>query len=568
MICLDKADEATLRHLTWNQSPPALAADQTTCQDLNGISNKRQYVAAGQDDDSGGGGGALGPGAASDDGARQHLRRPGSVAAAPGAGRWFNGPSSPLQAAAGGDGHLRLARVPSSEARLWSWTTWILSVLFSSCLLSSMTALANWSPLPHLDAITAAANATPIADHHGPPPVSLRLHLPRAALSRRATCAAAGVDHVEYNTPLHVGALLIIWFVSSLGCCFPIMAAKFPGLRIPRRFFFAVRHFGTGVLIATAFVHLLPTAFVSLGNPCLGEFWTKKYQAMPGAIALAAIFLVTVIEMVLHPSRHVPPPPLVSGTAASGHAAPDGHGPGRHLCSGTAMLPFRDMGPLRGRASSMAQGLSQLNNSPAVDGNQDGADADADEQPKPEHEPEHDGSESRQEQQLSPELKRRKERLQCILLEMGILFHSVFIGMALSVSVGTDFVVLLIAIVFHQTFEGLALGARIAAIEWEHKKWQPWIMALTYGCTTPIGQALGLATHTLYSPDSEVGLIVVGVMNAISAGLLTFASLVELLSEDFLSDESWRFLRGKARVGACVLVFLGAFFMSLVGAWA
>lgn len=85
---------------------------------------------------------------------------------------------------------------------------------------------------------------------------------------------------------------------------------------------------------------------------------------------------------------------------------------------------------------------------------------------------------------------------------------------------------------------------------------------------TPIGQAIGLATHTLYSPDSEVGLLVVGIMNAISAGLLIFASLVELMSEDFLSDESWRILRGKRRVYACILVFMGAFCMSIVGAWA
>ena len=86
--------------------------------------------------------------------------------------------------------------------------------------------------------------------------------------------------------------------------------------------------------------------------------------------------------------------------------------------------------------------------------------------------------------------------------------------------------------------------------------------------STPIGQALGIATHSLYTPDSEVGLILVGTMNAISAGLLTFASLVELLSEDFLSDESWKILRGKRRVYACLLVFVGAGFMSLVGAWA
>lgn len=57
-------------------------------------------------------------------------------------------------------------------------------------------------------------------------------------------------------------------------------------------------------------------------------------------------------------------------------------------------------------------------------------------------------------------------------------------------------------------------------------------------------------------------------MNAISSGLLIFASLVELMSEDFLSDESWRVLRGRKRVYACILVFMGAFCMSIVGAWA
>ena len=83
-----------------------------------------------------------------------------------------------------------------------------------------------------------------------------------------------------------------------------------------------------------------------------------------------------------------------------------------------------------------------------------------------------------------------------------------------------------------------------------------------------MGQAIGLATHTLYSPDSEFGLILVGTMNAVSSGLLVFAALIELLAEDFLSDESWSVLRGRRRVMACLLVLLGAICMSLVGAWA
>lgn len=119
-----------------------------------------------------------------------------------------------------------------------------------------------------------------------------------------------------------------------------------------------------------------------------------------------------------------------------------------------------------------------------------------------------------------------------------------------------------------ETFEGLALGVRIADINWPSRSLRPWLMALAYGCTTPLGQAIGIATHTLYSPNSEIGLLVVGIMNAVSAGFLIFASLVELMSEDFLSDASWQVLRGGRRVAACLLVGLGALLMSLVGAWA
>lgn len=163
----------------------------------------------------------------------------------------------------------------------------------------------------------------------------------------------------------------------------------------------------------------------------------------------------------------------------------------------------------------------------------------------------------------------QKMLLQCMLLEAGILFHSVFIGMALSVAIGTPFIVLLIAISFHQTFEGLALGSRIAAIPvFGPGSPKPWLMALAYGTTTPIGQAIGLVVHNLYDPASQGGLLMVGLMNAISSGLLLFAGLVELLAEDFLSDKSYETLVGKKRLEACGAVVAGSMLMALVGAWA
>ncbi|KAI9876108.1 MAG: hypothetical protein M1830_007322 [Pleopsidium flavum] len=170
---------------------------------------------------------------------------------------------------------------------------------------------------------------------------------------------------------------------------------------------------------------------------------------------------------------------------------------------------------------------------------------------------------------LSSQQQQQKMLLQCLLLEAGILFHSVFIGMALSVATGTSFIVLLVAISFHQTFEGIALGSRIAAITtFAPSSPKPWLMALAYGGTTPVGQAIGLLVHNLYDPASQTGLLMVGVMNAISSGLLLFAGLVELLAEDFLSDKSYEVLKGRRRLEACGAVVGGGLLMALVGAWA
>lgn len=396
---------------------------------------------------------------------------------------------------------------------------------------------------------------------------------------KRDGCAVGGAQP-DYNLPFHVGGLFIILFVSSTACAFPILVVKFPRLRIPASFLFSAKHFGTGVLIATAFVHLLPTAFLSLSDPCLSSFWTEDYQAAPGAIMLASIFFVTVIEMVFSPGRHCcGGNEGVKGVARDAvqekenevRTAPDVQVQMRRTYSdGSMQEQVRSMGNLRGRVTSISRTLSQYR---AENQRLDAIESAMEEEPaetgrKSNESAIEDVETNQQGHQMTPEQAHKKAVLQCFLLEMGILFHSVFIGMSLAVAIGNDFVVLLIAIIFHQTFEGLALGVRIAAIDWPAGSPQPWLMAVAYGCTTPLGQAIGIGTHTLYSPDSEVGLLVVGIMNAISAGFLVFASLVELMSEDFLSDESWQVLRGKKRVMACLLVFFGAFLMSLVGAWA
>ncbi|KAG2016858.1 hypothetical protein GB937_006060 [Aspergillus fischeri] len=557
MNCPSRTDD-TLLHCDWNQNPPSLAPDLTTRQDFNGITNARVYRS--------------GPGldavsSTSWDGTQTMPERRntpiGNTSKFLGASLTPSGRPNYFQNNNIASQIYRICHLDrSSLEKIKSWAWWLLSVLFTSALIS------HESLGRYFGSTVSVSDTTAVKT--------------QAKLIKRSTCAAGGVKNSEYDTSLHIGALFIILSVSTLACAFPVLATWFPRLRIPPSVLFTFSHFGTGVLIATAFVHLLPTAFTSLNNPCLSDFWTTDYPAMPGAIALAGIFLVTLVEMVFSPARHVCRGGLKVSeqkTSLSERGACNSHVPvardseyrdevKRPVCTRVeSQSHLRDLGPLIGRQTSVSRTINRMGEesdrimriASAPEGMQTFPESKA--QPIEDVERSDDLA-------LTPEQKHKKAVMQVFLLEMGILFHSVFIGMSLSVSVGSEFVILLIAIVFHQTFEGLALGSRIAALDWPEKAIQPWLMSLAYGCTTPIGQAIGLATHTLYSPDSEVGLLLVGTMNAISSGLLIFASLVELMSEDFLSDESWRVLRGRKRVFACILVFMGAFCMSLVGAWA
>ena len=115
------------------------------------------------------------------------------------------------------------------------------------------------------------------------------------------------------------------------------------------------------------------------------------------------------------------------------------------------------------------------------------------------------------------------------ILEFGVIFHSIFIGLTLALS-GEEFITLYIVLVFHQSFEGLALGSRFASLEWpESKRWTPYILGAAYALSTPIAIAIGLGIRTQFSPGSRDFLIVNGIFDSLSAGILIYTGLVELM---------------------------------------
>lgn len=154
-----------------------------------------------------------------------------------------------------------------------------------------------------------------------------------------------------------------------------------------------------------------------------------------------------------------------------------------------------------------------------------------------------------------------------LILEFGVIFHSIIIGLNLGTA-GSEFSTLYPVLVFHQSFEGLGIGARMSAIPFPRRlHWMPWVLCACYGLTTPIAIAVGLGLRTTYNSGSFTANVVSGVMDSISAGILIYTGLVELLARDFLFDPD-RTKDNKRLAFMIVSVLVGAAVMALLGKWA
>ena len=89
---------------------------------------------------------------------------------------------------------------------------------------------------------------------------------------------------------------------------------------------------------------------------------------------------------------------------------------------------------------------------------------------------------------------------------------------------------------------------------------------IVYGITMPIGCGIGMAIRKNTDMYSVGGVIVMGVFDALSAGLLIYAGMVGLLAKDFLGDMTRA--RGRTAGWALGMFGLGLVAMSVLALWA
>jgi len=365
-------------------------------------------------------------------------------------------------------------------------------------------------------------------------------------------CEITPNDESQFN--LRIASIFVILVGSALGAIAPILLARSRTMRVPKLAFFIAKYFGSGVIISTAWMHLLSPAHEALSNPCLGNILPDYDWAM--GIGLMTVMVMFLIELIV--SRF-------DWGFASAHSHDHGHGsteaydqsrtpnvpPADDLESALTDKKVAGAGaPNAGRFSdSRIPGLPDDVSYPP--GGQD-----------------HLGHQREHVEGVESNAEFAAQMTGLFILEFGVIFHSIFIGLTLAIS--DNFVILFIVLVFHQTFEGLGLGSRLATATWpaDRRRWMPYLLGALYSITTPLAIGIGLGVRSSLRTESATMLLVNGIFDAISGGILMYTGLVELLAHEFMFNPQMRNAGLRMQLFAYACVAAGVALMALLAKWA
>ncbi|KIY69507.1 ZIP-like iron-zinc transporter [Cylindrobasidium torrendii FP15055 ss-10] len=330
-------------------------------------------------------------------------------------------------------------------------------------------------------------------------------------------CGSGGGADTYFG--LRVASIFIILVGSTAGALFPVLARRTRWLHVPKPVFDFAKYFGSGVIIATSLIHLLEPAVDALGSECLDASWSEYPYAF--GLCLVSIFAIFIVEVAAF--RWGTSKLARLGVQHDAH----GHNAGAHSAHGPEGHPSASTKEIKSELDSDVESASDvyvLDNAAT-------------------------------------------QIIGVAILEFGVFLHSILIGLTLAVD--EDFKILFVVLVFHQTFEGLGIGSRLAFLNLPPGyNWVAIAGAGLYGITTPVGIAAGLGVRTTYNPGSTTASIVSGVLDAISAGILLYTGLVELLAHEFLFSKEMMKASNGQLCYAIGCMMLGCGLMALLGKWA
>ncbi|CAN1846191.1 Probable zinc transporter 10 [Linum perenne] len=333
---------------------------------------------------------------------------------------------------------------------------------------------------------------------------------------------ASGCNDKSGALSLKLIATFSILVASVIGVCIPLFTRSVPALNPERSLFVIVKAFASGIILATGFTHVLPDSFDMLSSSCLADNPWHKFP-FTGFVAMLSALATLLVDS-------------VATSFYSNKLRKVAAGNGVDHSGRRGVLP-------------VDEGDREVGNVVVVEEHV--------------HHGHHHGMKVASGDEKGQQLMRY--RVVAMVLELGIVVHSVVIGLSLGASNNTCTIKgLVAALCFHQMFEGMGLGGCILQAEYTLVKKA--IMAFFFATTTPFGILVGIGMSKTYKENSPTALITVGLLNASSAGLLIYMALVDLLAVEFMGPKLQASIR--LQIKSFVAVLLGAGGMSVMAKWA
>ncbi|KAM7258334.1 hypothetical protein ACFE04_014075 [Oxalis oulophora] len=312
----------------------------------------------------------------------------------------------------------------------------------------------------------------------------------------------------EAASYLKIIATIVILLTSVIGILAPILLARyFQGKAVYDKSILLIKCFAAGVILSTSLVHVLPDAFAALGDCQVATRHPWSDYPFAGFVTLVGALLALLVDI-----------------TASEHAA-HGHG------SSEADYKLISMTEEGKRIEKIEGGVGD-----------------------------------RAERENEEILAKIKQKLVSQVLEIGILFHSVIIGVTMGMSQNKCTIrPLVTAIAFHQVFEGMGLGGCIAQAGFSIGTVA--YMCLMFSITTPIGIILGMTIYswTGYDDNSPNALIMEGLLGSLSSGILIYMGLVDLIALDFFHN---KLMTSHLKKISFMVLTIGSISMSILALWA
>ncbi|XP_047045167.1 zinc transporter 7-like [Lolium rigidum] len=357
-----------------------------------------------------------------------------------------------------------------------------------------------------------------------------------------ATCAdeveqadGAGCQDDAAALRLKWVAMAAILLAGVIGVGLPLAGRKRRAVQTGSAAFVTAKAFAAGVILATGFVHMLHDSDHALSSPCLPATPWRSFP-FPGFVAMLAALATLVLDVLVtrfYEGKHRDEVARAKADAAAALAASTSAGASdEDITVVTVVVQEDERKALLLQPHSHSHGHDLAQQPEGRDG------------------------------EVSDHVR---SVVVSQILEMGIVSHSVIIGLSLGVSRSPCTIrPLVAALSFHQFFEGFALGGCIAQAQF--KNLSAALMASFFAITTPTGIAAGAGLASFYNANSPRALVVEGILDAVSAGILIYMALVDLIAADFLGGK----MTGTTRqqLMAYVALFLGALSMSSLAIWA